>query len=164
MKAKTFSLASLNSMKAAKAYLEGVIPNGKIKVIFSDAGTKSVKQRSLQWTWYTDKAKSGRGGRLGDTKENCHLEAKYRFAVPILLRDYSHFAALYLVYCNKYEGNQEMMLYFVDQHVSTEKFTVSQMAEFLTEFKNDCIRDGIDLSVPEFKGLLDSKNQTGGER
>ncbi|MCK5606150.1 hypothetical protein KAR91_29900 [Candidatus Pacearchaeota archaeon] len=155
MKAKTFSLASLNSMKAARVYLEGVVPNGKIKVTFSDAGTKSVKQRNLQWLWYTDKAKSGRGGRLGDTKENCHLEAKYRFAVPILLRDDSHFAALYLVYCNKYEGNQEMMLYFIDQHVSTEKFTVSQMAEFLTEFKNDCITSGIDLSEPEFRGLLD---------
>lgn len=155
MKAKTFSLASLNSMKAAKAYLDGVIPNGKIKVTFSDAGTKSVKQRGLQWRWYEDKARSGRGGRLGDTKENCHLEAKYRFAVPILLRDDSHFAALYLVYCIKYDEDQKMMLYFIDQHVSTEKFTVSQMAEFLTEFKNDCIRSGIDLTEPEFKGLLD---------
>ena len=155
MKAKTFSLASLNSMKAARVYLEGVVPNGKIKVTFSDAGTKSVKQRGLQWKWYEDKAKSGRGGRLGDTKENCHLEAKYRFAVPILLRDDSHFAALYLVYCNKYEEDQEMMLYFVDQHVSTEKFSTRQMAEFLTDFRNDCIRQGITLREPEFKGLLD---------
>ena len=158
MKAKTFSLASLNSMKAARAYLDGVVPNGKIKVTFSDAGTKSVKQRGLQWIWYEDKAKSGRGGRLGDTKENCHLEAKYRFAVPILLRDDSHFAGLYLVYCIKYEEDQKMMLYFIDQHVSTEKFTVSQMAEFLTEFKNDCIRSGIDLTEPEFRGLLDYEN------
>ena len=155
MKAKTFSLASLNSMKAARAYLDGVVPNGKIKVVFSDAGTKSVKQRGLQWIWYEDKAKSGRGGRLGDTKENCHLEAKYRFAVPILLRDDSFFADLYLAWCNKYEDSEEHMLYFVDKHVSTEKFTVSQMAEFLTEFKNDCIRSGIDLTEPEFRGLLD---------
>ncbi len=157
MKAKTFSLVSLNSMKAAKAYLEGIIPNGKIKCVFSDAGTKSVKQRGLQWQWYTDKAKSGKGGRLGDTKENCHLEAKYRFAVPILLREDAKFAALYLVYCNKYEEDQEMMLYFVDQHVSTEGFSVSLMAEYLTEFKNDCIRSGIELSEPEFRGLLDVK-------
>ena len=155
MKAKTFSLASLNSMKAARAYLEGVVPNGKIKVTFSDAGTKSVKQRGLQWVWYEDKSKSGRGGRLGDTKENCHLEAKYRFAVPILLRDDSFFADLYLAWCNKYEDSEEHMFYFVDKHVSTEKFTVSQMAEFLTEFKNDCIRNGIDLTEPEFRGLLD---------
>ena len=160
MKSKTFSLASLSSMKAAKAYLEGVIPNGKIKVVFSDAGTKSAKQRGLQWRWYTDKAKSGMGGRLGDTKENCHLEAKYRFAVPILLRDDAKFASLYLLYCNKYEGNQEMMLYFVDQHVSTEGFDVSQMAEYLTEFKNDCVRSGIDLRDPEFRGLLDVKTKT----
>ena len=155
MKAKTFSLASLESLEKAKAYLDTVIPDGKIKVVFSDAGTKSAKQRGLQWDWYTDKAKSGRGGRLGDTKENCHLEAKYRFAVPIFLRDDSNFAALYLVYCNKYEGDQEMMLYFVDQHVSTEKFSVSQTSEFLTDFKHDCERKGIELRQPEFKGLLD---------
>ncbi len=155
MKAKTFSLASLNSMKAAKAYLEGVIPNGKIKCVFSDVGTKSVKQRGLQWMGYEDKSKSGIGGRFSDTKENCHLEAKYRFAIPILLRDDSFFADLYLVYCNKYESDQERMLYFVDQYVSTEKFTVSQMAEFLTEFRNDCVRHGITLREPEFKGLLD---------
>jgi hypothetical protein len=157
MKSKTFRLASLNSKKAANDYLEGVIPNGKIKVTFSDAGTKSAKQRGLQWDWYTDKSKSGRGGRLGDTKENCHLEAKYRFAVPILLRDDENFADLYILYCNKYEGNQKMMLYFVDQHVSTEKFSVSQMAEYLTEFKNDCIRSGIELRDPEHRGLLDIK-------
>ena len=155
MKAKAFSLASLKSMKAAKAYLDGVVPNGKIKVTFSDAGTKSVKQRGLQWMGYEDKAKSGKGGRLGDTKENCHLAAKYRFAVPILLRDDSFFAELYLVYCNKYEESEERMLYFVDKHVSTEKFTVSQMAEFLTEFRNDCTRKGIELREPEFNGLLD---------
>ena len=157
MKSKTFNLASLNSMKAAKAYLEEIIPNGKRKVTFSDAGTKSVKQRGLQWVWYGDKAKSGKGGRLGDTKENCHLEAKYRFAVPIFLRDDSDFADLYLVYCNKYEGDQKKMLYFVDQYVSTEKFSTRQMAEFLTDFRNDCTRQGITLREPEFQGLLDYK-------
>lgn len=155
MKAKTFSLASLDSLNKAKAYLEGVIPNGKTKIVFSDSGCKSVKQRGLQWMGYEDKSKSGIGGRFSDTKENCHLEAKYRFAVPILLRDDSKFAGLYLLYCNKYEGDQEMMLYFTDQHVSTEKFSTRQMAEFLTDFRNDCIRQGITLREPEFKGLLD---------
>jgi hypothetical protein len=155
MKSKTFSLASLNSMKAAKAFLEGIIPNGKIKVTFSDAGTKSAKQRGLQFMGYDDVVASGRGGKFDDTKENCHLAAKYRFAVPILLRDDSFFADLYKAWCNKYEHSEEHMLYFVDKHVSTEKFNVSQMAEFLTEFRNDCIRKGIELREPEFKGLLD---------
>ena len=155
MKSKTFSLATLDSLKKAKAYLNEIILDGKTKVVFSDAGTKSAKQRGLQWRGYEDKAKSGIGGRFSDTKENCDLEAKYRFAIPIFVRDDSKFAALYLMYCNKYEGNQEMMLYFVDQHVHTEKFNVSQMAEFLTEFRNDCFRKGITLREPEFKGLLD---------
>ena len=158
MNAKTFSLASLESMKAARAYFDEIIPNGKTKVTFSDAGTKSVKQRGLQWMGYEDKAKSGKGGRLGDTKENCHLEAKYRFAVPILRRDDSFFADLYRGWsanCLFLEDREERMLYFVDKHVSTEKFSVSQMAEFLTDFRNDCVQKGIELREPEFKGLLD---------
>lgn len=158
MKAKTFSLASLESLEKAKAYLNEIIPDGKTKVVFSGSGTKSAKQRGLQYMGYEDKAMSGKGGRLGDTKENCHLEAKYRFAVPIFLRDDPFFAALYTGWCEKcelLEDKQERMLYFVDQHVSTEKFTTSQMAEFLTEFRNDCTINGIDLREPEFRGLLD---------
>ena len=158
MKAKTFSLASLESLKKAKVYLDEIIPDGKIKVVFSDAGSKSAKQRGLQWMGYEDKARSGKGGRLGDTKENCHLEAKYRFAVPIFLRDDPFFADLYSGWCEiceVAEDKQRRILYFIDQHVSTEKFTTSQMAEFLTEFRNDCQRKGIELREPEFRGLLD---------
>ncbi|MCK5615510.1 hypothetical protein KAR91_77315 [Candidatus Pacearchaeota archaeon] len=157
MKAKIFSLASLESLEKAKEFFDEIIPDGKIKVTFSDAGSKSAKQRGLQWMGYEDKARSGKGGRLGDTKENCHLEAKYRFAVPIFLRDDPFFTDLYAGWCKKcelLEDKQERMLYFVDQHVSTEKFTTSQMAEFLTEFRNDCIRRGIELREPEFEGLL----------
>lgn len=157
MKAKTFSLASLNSVKAARAYLDEIVPDGKIKVVFSDAGSKSAKQRGLQYMGYEDKARSGKGGRLGDTKENCHLEAKYRFAVPIFIRDDPFFADLYAGWrkrCELFEDEQKRILFFIDQHVSTEKFTTSQMAEFLNDFRNDCIRKGIELREPEFRGLL----------
>ena len=155
MKAENYYLTSLAVIQKVSARLLECIPDGKIKVTFSDAGSKSAKQRGLQWRGYEDKAASGIGGRFSDTKENCALEAKYRFAIPIFERDDSKFADLYLMYCNKYEGNQEMMLYFVDQHVHTEKFNTSQMAEFLTEFRNDCRRQGIELREPEFRGLLD---------
>ena len=87
MKAKTFFLTSLDAMRSANDYLLQVILDGKVKVTFSDAGTKSAKQRGLQWMGYDDKVKAGIGGRLCDTKENVHLEAKYRFAVPIFIRD-----------------------------------------------------------------------------
>lgn len=159
MKAENYYLTSLKVFEKVKKRLEGITLDGKTKVTISDAGSKSAKQRGLQWMGYEDKARSGKGGRLGDTKENCHLEAKYRFAVPIFLRDDPFFADLYTGWCKKCEeldDKHERMLYFVDQHVSTEKFTTSQMAEFLTEFRNDCIRNGIDLREPEFRGLLDS--------
>lgn len=158
MKAENYYLTSLAVIQKVSARLLECIPDGKIRVTFSDAGTKSAKQRGLQWQWYTDKARSGKGGRLGDTKENCHLEAKYRFAVPIFLRDDPFFADLYSGWCEKcelLEDKQERMLYFVDHHVSTEKFSVSQMAEFLTEFKYNCIKNEIELREPEFRGLLD---------
>jgi hypothetical protein len=157
MKAVTFYLTSLESISKASLFLLGCIPNGKVKVVFSDAGTKSAKQRGLQWRGYEDEAKSGIGGRLSDTEENCHLKAKYRFAIPIFLRDDTKFAALYIAFCSKYEDNEEMMLYFTDKHVSTEKFNTSQMAEYLTNYRNDCIRKGINLREPEFEGLLDFK-------
>ena len=158
MKAENYYITSLAVIQKVSARLLEIIPDGKIKVTFSDAGSKSAKQRGLQWMGYEDKARSGKGGRLGDTKENCHLEAKYRFAVPIFLRDDPFFADLYKGWCEKclfLEDKQERMLYFVDHHVSTEKFTTSQMAEFLTEFRNDCMRKGIELREPEFRGLLD---------
>ena len=158
MKAENYYLTSPEVAKKVSTRLLETTLDGKTKVTFSDAGSKSAKQRGLQWMGYEDKARSGKGGRLGDTKENCHLEAKYRFAVPIFLRDDPFFADLYTRWCEICEVAEDKagrMLYFIDQHVSTEKFTTSQMAEFLTEFRNDCMRKGIELREPEFRGLLD---------
>ena len=161
MKAKNYYLVSQKVVNEVAEKLLEIPLDGKTKVTFSDAGTKSAKQRGLQWMGYEDKARSGKGGRLGDTKENCHLEAKYRFAVPIFLRDDPFFGDLYTGWCNKcelLEDKEERMLFFIDHHVSTEKFTTSQMAEFLTEFRKDCVRKGIELREPEFRGLLDYEN------
>ena len=154
MKAKTFSLASLDSLNKAKAYLEGVIPNGKIKVVFSDAGCKSVKQRGLEWNWYTEVAEAGIGGEHEDSKEGVHLVSKWRFAVRILQRDDDFFADLYDGWCKRHEGDSEAIMWFIDQQVKTEKFNTAQMAEYLTEFQRYYIRKGVNLTDPEFRNLL----------
>ena len=129
--------------------------NGKIKLTISNAGDKSSKQRGLQWKWYTEVANSGLGGKHEDTKDGVHLVSKYRWAIPIFNRDDPLFNDLYAIWIQLYGKDPERMEWFIDNQVHTEKFSVSQMAEFLTEFRNDCTRHGIDLREPEFRGLLD---------
>lgn len=168
MRARNYYLTSLEVLSNVVVHLHGIILDGKVKVTFSAAGSKSAKQRGLQWMGYEDKAKSGIGGRLSDTSENVHLVAKYRFAIPIFSRDDDYFADMYSGYRKRIKGKADeeaKMWYFVDKHVSTEDFTVSQMAEFLTHFRNDCTAKGITLREPEFKGLLEwIENQNDNER
>ena len=158
MRAKTFFLTSLEAIKSADEYLHGVIPDGKIKVTFSDVGTKSAKQRGLEWQWYTEVAEAGIGGAHEDSKEGVHLVSKWRFAVRIQQRDDSFFAELYDGWCRKNEGDSSKIMWFIDQQVKTEKFDTAQMAEYLTEFQRYYLRKGINLTDPEFRGLLGNKN------
>lgn len=154
MKAKTFSLTSLDSLDKAKAYLNEIIPNGKIKVVFSNAGTKSSKQRGLEWDWYTQVADAGIGGEHEDSKEGVHLVSKWRFGVRIRQRDDSFFADLYDGWCKRHKGDSGAIMWFIDQQVKTEQFDTAQMAEYLTEFQRYYIRKGVNLTDPEFRNLL----------
>ena len=128
--------------------------NGKIKLTISDAGSKSAKQRGLQWKWYTEVANSGLGGKHEDTKDGVHLVSKYRWAVPIFIRDDVHFNDLYAIWIQLYGKDPERMEWFIDNQVHTEKFSVSQMAEFLTDFQNRYLEVGVNLTDPGEKGLL----------
>lgn len=158
MKAETIYLNSLQSIKKAINRIMDILPEQQLKVVISGIGTKSSRQRGLQWMWYEDISNSGRGGKHSDIKEGVHRVCKYRFAVPIFIRDDELFADLWAAWnkrCEIMEDKEERILYFVDQHVSTEKFTVSQMAEYLTDIQRDCINRQIELREPEFRGLLD---------
>ena len=62
MKAKNYYLVSQKVVNEVAEKLLEIPLDGKTKVTFSDAGSKSAKQRGLQWQWYTDKARSGKGG------------------------------------------------------------------------------------------------------
>jgi hypothetical protein len=106
--------------------------------------------------WNEDVSKSGIGGEHWDSQKGVHLISKYMFAIPIFQRDDPYFSDLYDLFIGKHEGNREMMMWFVENNVSTEKFNVSQMAEYLTSKKNYFgIKHGVNLRDPEFRGLLD---------
>lgn len=155
MKAQVFYLTSLDVLSSAVAFITKIIPDGSIKVTVSDAGSKSAKQRGLQWMWMDDISKAGIGGELGETKEGSHLACKYRFAIPIFIRDDEFFCDLYTAFVKRHEGDQERIRWFVDQYVSTEKFNVSQMAEYLTAIQHYYVNRGVNLTDPQFRGLLD---------
>jgi len=83
--------------------------DGKVKVTFCNAGDKSAKQRGLDWLWNTDIANSGMGGKFEDTKANVHRVCKFKFAIPILIREDPFFAELYQMYIQLHKSDPERM-------------------------------------------------------
>lgn len=154
MKAKTFILINEVIKINACLYIKDILADGKTKVTICNAGDKSVRQRGLQWRWNTDVALSGKGGEFEDTKENVHLVSKYRWAIPILIRDDDFFSELYSMWIKEHKKDPEKMKWFVDTQVHTEMFNTSQMAEFLTEYQKYYISVGIELSNPDDQKLL----------
>lgn len=126
--------------------------DGSVKVVFSNSGDKSAKQRGLQWLWYTETSLAGIGGKHESTKNGVHLVSKWRWALPIFIRDDEFFAEIYQTWFDKYGKDEERMLWFVDTQVHTEKMTTSQMAEYLTEFERH-YRPHVDLTDPKMMGL-----------
>ncbi len=151
MKSEQFNLISHEVRKNLINRILDIDCDGKTKVTISDTGTKSQKQRGLQWRWYSEVAKSGIGRY--DDKDKMHLQSKHRWALPILLRDDDFFADLYQMYQMKYSMDNERMKYFIDTQVHTEKFSTSQMAEYLTEFQHYWLSAGVCLTNPGDYGL-----------
>ncbi|MCK5608508.1 hypothetical protein KAR91_41890 [Candidatus Pacearchaeota archaeon] len=155
MKAETFYLTSLDAISNVIARVAKIQPEEKLQVTISNTGTKSARQRGLDWFWNDDIAKAGIGGKHEDYKEGVHLVCKYRFAVPILCRDDEFFAGLYEGWLEKHPHDPEAVMWFVEHHVSTEALTVSQMAEYLTAKQHYYLDKGVNLTDPQFRGLLD---------
>lgn len=154
MKAETFYLKSKSVINNAIARILEIEPDGKIQVTISNTGTKSARQRGLDWQWNTDISLAGIGGKHEDCKNGVHLVCKYRFAVPILCRDDTFFSNLYEGWLNNHKGDEVAILWFVEHHVLTEALTVSQMAEYLTDKQRYYLDKGVNLTDPEFRGLL----------
>ena len=156
MKQETYYLTSLEALKKVSSRLFEIIPNGKVKVTFADAGSKTLKQNNLWFLWCTDVSRSGIGGEHEDHVDGVHLVGKYLFVVPILQRDDDFFAELYAAWYKAHQYDKERIEYFVAHHVSTTVLNKSQMAEALTAFKNHYgVKHRVNLREPEFQGLLD---------
>lgn len=151
MKAEQFNLISHEVKKNLINRIMDIDCDGKTKVTLSNAGSKSQKQRGLQWKWYSELALSGIGRH--DDKDKIHIQSKYKWAIPILLRDDEFFADLYAMYKEKYLTNPERMRFFVDSQVHTEKFNTSQMAEYLTGFQHYWLNQGVQLTNPDLYGI-----------
>jgi len=154
VKQESYILANDNVRNNLIMRIKEIECNGKTKVTISGSGTKTARQRSLQFLWYTEVANSGLGGKHEDTKDGVHLIAKYRWAIPIFNRDDVHFNDLYSIWIQLYGKDPERMEWFVDNQVHTEDFSVSQMAEYLTDFQRYYADKEVNLTNPDEQGLL----------
>lgn len=155
MKSESYYLVS-HAVTFNLATRLGMLPvDGSVKVVISNAGSKSSKQRGLQWKWYTEVSSAGVGGSHEDTKEGVHLLSKWRWAVPILKRDDEFFADLFVAWKQKHGNDPEAMKWFIDKQVSTESFNASQMAEYLTDFERH-YRPMVNLTDPSLMGLKET--------
>lgn len=155
MKAEHYTLINDHVKGNLITHIRELPADGKLKVTISDAKDKSVRQRGLQWRWYTDVAQAGVGGQHEDTKEGVHLVSKWRWAIPILIRDDPFFAELFAAWKQKHGRNEDAMRWFVDTQVHTESFNASQMAEYLTELQRH-YGQYVNLTDPQERGLLEA--------
>ncbi len=163
MKAESYALVNGQVRKNVVSRLMDLPVDGTVQVTFTGVGTKSARQRGLQHIWYNDIVASGIGDHYDSDKELLDLKCKYKFGLPILIRDDDMMAELYLAYAKKFKQDSERMMWFVKTHVHTEQFSMSQMAEFLTRIQEEYVQLGVNLTDPDARGwgnLLDYVEET----
>ena len=151
MKAKNFYLISETVRNNVLDAVRAATLDGKTKVSIGAAGSKSARQRGLQWIWYGDVSKSGIGGQLEETPQGVSIRAKEMFAMPLIWADtdkYEGFLEIYSLVCVQHGGNDQFMYRFYDKYLHTEWFNTQEMAEFLTAFQIYYTNHGVNLSDP----------------
>jgi len=153
MKAESFYMINESVYQNLVDRLCKVELDGKTKITISNAGSKSTKQRGLQWRWYTDIVNSGIGDELESTPQGVDLKCKWMFALLIFARDDSFFSDLLTEYKKKYYGDNDRMKWFIESQVHTERFNTSQMAEYLDFIEKYYIDKGVNLTDPREYGI-----------
>ena len=157
MKAKSFYLSDDHIKQNAIDFIGAVDTLERLKVVVSNVGSKSAQRRGLQWQWYTDIVKSGIGGKYEEDKDSLHRACKWRWAVPILLRDDVNFAAIWPELNKLYKADPEKMKYIVDTFVSTEGDDFN-MTEYMENIMHYYLPRGVTLTDPKTRGLEDWLN------
>jgi hypothetical protein len=160
VKAESYFLCSTFVRETVKNRLDELELSGSTKITISDQKDKTSQCRGLQWRWNTDVANSGMGGF--DTKDDVHLAAKWKWAVPILKRDSAEFAALYTSLFREHGENKEIMRYIIAEFVSTESKGFA-IGEYLTIFERFYRGHGVPLTTPD-DGLLKWANDLEAKR
>lgn len=112
--------------------------------------SSTAKQRGLKWQWNKDVKESGLGSY--DNEKDIHIWNKIKFGHPICMRDDDFYPALYTAFTEKYkydENYPEMLKWFTDKHILTEKFKRAQNAEYLTNVQQYWSRMGVNLTDPD---------------
>ena len=155
---ETFYLVNDDIKQNVIDFVQAVDTLSKLKVVISPVKNKTVSQRGLQWQWYKDLSKSGIGE--SDDEIDIHLRSKYRWALPIYLRDDEVFAEIWPVLKEKYYDDEETMRYMVDHFISTEKEGFA-MSEYLNNFHRYWTEKGVELTDPATRGLDDLIKRVG---
>lgn len=153
MKAETFNIINHEIRDNAIKFLMDMPVDGKHKVTFSNIGTKSDRQRGLNWRWNNEIAKSGIG--QFDDANDVHREGKLNFAIPILLEEDDLFPHILKrfeelvpgdpIYCGEFNPQ---WIKFLDRYVKTEDMTTSQVADYMTSFQYYWLMAGVNLTEP----------------
>lgn len=154
MKKQRYIMVNDNVRRTVLQVINDIECDGTTAVEITPAGSKSDSQRGLQWMWNTDVSTSGIGGKHEETKEGVHIVSKWYLARPILKRDYPERWKFIAQLITANEGDMDAMLYIADHYISTEGFNLSQMAEYLTDFRSHWVAKGANLRDPQDQGLL----------
>ncbi len=149
MRAETIYLTDDNKLDEAISKLRRCELGNNFQMVLSNADVKTARQHKYQWRLYTDVSRSGIGGKWEETADSVHIKCKYLFALPVMLEKDPNFAWLYEMVKKETDNDTDKLMWFVDKHISTMDFTVSEGAQYITDMINYYIPKGAVLSDPK---------------
>ena len=159
---KTLIIDSERQKTYCKSLIDELEEDGSMTVEIKKTGMDSTaKQMRLRFMWMGEIAQSGLGQH--DTKMDVDLACKYKFGLPILLRDDDCFAVVYHHFQEAIEGYgnySALIKQFCKDYVSISKLmSRKQQSEYLTDILDYWTRKGLGLTRPEDQGVDLSKFQ-----
>jgi hypothetical protein len=124
--------------------------DNKTELLTGSKGRIEDAQRRLYWAWMTDMSKTKVEAMGGRSKDEWHWEMKWKYLVPIFIRDDSEFCYMHAVFAKCYYSNLDIK----SREIIKEKFlgdlsitdaTKEQAQEYLNDIEMFCHANGIML-------------------
>ena len=147
---KTVVLREKINFTQASKYLDALSSEPEIHelVIRPYKSSLSSNQRRLWWMWMTRKS-----NHTGYTKEECHLDNKKRFLVPIFERDDKEYSLMIDsvrdIHKKGMHGHAKHLQDQIIKMTSITDASTKQMTECLDDVFKDCQQCGVVLTVPD---------------